>query len=214
MIFLGNRSSHVQAPAGFGAVFILTIGRDYDKFSAYGDSGRGKKVTASELLKDNDAYLRKLKGIAFLGHIEEKDFRRILKFSDVRQYKAGETILAEGSYDNWIYFLISGKVRISKAGEEISFLQRTGDLFGEMGVIDGSARSASVRAVEDTICLATDISFMDRLDRGDRTVFSAMLFQILAEILAHRLRITSEELVKAKEEIVRLRKGAGVRATT
>ena len=171
-------------------------------------------MTASQLLKDNDAYLRKLKDIAFLGNIEERDFRRILKFSDIRQYKAGETILAEGSYDNWIYFLISGKVRISKAGEEISFLQRTGDLFGEMGVIDGSARSASVRAVEDTLCLATDISFMDRLNREDRTVFSAMLFQILAEILAHRLRITSEELVKAKEEIVRLRKGAGVRETT
>jgi hemin uptake protein HemP len=67
--------------------------------------------------------------------------------------------------------------------------------------------------VEDTLCLATDISFMDRLNREDRTVFSAMLFQILAEILAHRLRITSEELVQAKEEIVRLRKGAGVRKT-
>jgi len=166
-------------------------------------------MAASELLKDNDAYLKKLKNIASLRHIDEKDFRRILKFSDIRQYKAGETILAEGSYDNWIYFLISGKVRIVKADKEISFLQRTGDLFGEMGIIDGSARSASVHAMEETLCLATDISFMDRLNPEDHTAFSAMLFQILAEILAHRLRITSEELVQAKEEIVRLGKAAG-----
>ena len=108
--------------------------------------------------------------------------------------------------DCWIYFLVSGGVRIVKHGEVLSVLNRTGDLFGEMGVIDGSPRSASVYAIDETVCLATDASYVDRLSGNDRVAFCYILFRVFAESLASRLRLTSEELIRVKEELVKIKK--------
>ena len=69
-----------------------------------------------------------------------------------------------------------------------------------MGVIDGSPRSASVIAIVDSVCLAMDVSYLDRLEENEKVVFCGILYRVFAEILAHRLRITDEELVKAKDE--------------
>lgn len=160
-------------------------------------------------LQNHDELIQKVKMMATFRSFEKKDFYRILNFSRIREYQPGETILEEGSFDNWIFFIISGKVRVVRHDREIGVLSRTGDIFGEMGIIDGSARSASVSALEKTICLATDISFIDRLTGEDRLAFTAILYQLLAEILAVRLRTTSEELVRAREEIAALKSGTG-----
>lgn len=121
------------------------------------------------------------------------------------KYEPGELIIEEGEYDNWIYFLISGKVDIQKRGETISVLKRRGDLFGEMCIIDGSPRSASIVAIDETVCLAMDASYIDRLEGNNKVAFSSILYRVFAEILANRLRIADEELVKAKDENAMLR---------
>jgi CRP-like cAMP-binding protein len=93
-----------------------------------------------------------------------------------------------------------------KKNAGITLLKRTGDIFGEMCVIDGTARSASVRTVEDSVCLSIDVSFIDNLNPGDRVTFCAVFYQILAEVLAQRLREANEELIRAKEELSALKK--------
>jgi CRP-like cAMP-binding protein len=158
--------------------------------------------TAAERL----GLLNRLKDLTPLKFFEQKDFRNILKFSEIRRYAAGEPIIAEGSFDNRIFILISGAVSIVKKGEPISVLKRTGDIFGEMCVIDGTARSASVRAAEASACLSVDVSFIDTLEREDRVTFCAVFYQIIAEVLAQRLREANEELVRARDELQALKK--------
>ena len=157
----------------------------------------------SDYLKDNENYVKRLAMMPTLDAFSEKDLKGVLGLSKIRKYEPGELILGEGMYDSWIYFLISGKVRIIKNNKDLSILKRTGDVFGEMGVIDGSPRSASVYAVDQTVCLATDASYVDRLSGGDKIAFSYILYRTFAEILANRLRITDEELIAAREEIER-----------
>jgi CRP-like cAMP-binding protein len=89
-------------------------------------------------LQNHDELIQKVKKMATFRSFEKKDFYRILNFSKIREYEPGETILEEGSYDNWIFFIISGKVRVVRHDREIGILGRTGDIFGEMGIIDGS----------------------------------------------------------------------------
>ena len=84
-------------------------------------------------------------------------------------------------------------------------LQRTGDIFGEMGVIDGAARSASVIAVKKTVCLATDTSYIDRLSGNNKIAFGYILYKLFSEILANRLRLTTDELIKTKEKLTMLK---------
>jgi CRP/FNR family transcriptional regulator, cyclic AMP receptor protein len=159
----------------------------------------------TELLKENLELIEKLKNVPVLHSFGKKDINKLLSFSNIKKYSAGENIIEEGSYDNWIYFLINGNIRIIKNGEEIDTLRRTGDIFGEMCVIDGCPRSASIQAIDDVTCLATDVSFMDHLYDEDKVAFCSIFYQMIAEVLACRLRETSGELAKIKEELQRLK---------
>lgn len=159
----------------------------------------------SDYLKGNISFLEKLGEIPTLSAFSEEELKGLLELSRIRKYEPGELILEEGFFDAWIYFLISGKVKIVKHGEDLSILQRVGDIFGEMSIIDGSPRSASVYAVDKTVCLATDASYIDRLSDNDRISFCYILYRIFSEILADRLRLTTEELIKEKEENKKLR---------
>jgi len=154
---------------------------------------------------DNTDLLNKLGEFPTLKHFDKKDLVGLLNLSKVIKYKPGDLILEEGKFDNRIFFLLSGKVKVTKEGKELSVLNRRGDLFGEMGIIEGLARSASVYAIDETVCLETDASYMDRLSGDDKVAFTSILYRIFAEILANRLRATDKELVSAKEEISRLK---------
>ena len=158
----------------------------------------------SDYLKDNIKFLQKLGQMPTLDAFSKEELKGVLELSKIRKYQPGELILEEGFFDCWIYFLVSGKVKVVKHGEDLSVLRRTGDVFGEMGIIDGSPRSASVYAVDEVVCLATDASYIDRLTGNDKIAFCYVLYRIFCEILANRLRITNVELIKAKEEIRRL----------
>jgi ATP-binding cassette subfamily B protein len=81
----------------------------------------------------------------------------------------GSVIVKEGDKADAFFVLASGKARVVKttpAGEEVSLnIMRTGDSFGEIGLLDANAiRSATVRASSDVEVL--------RLDKG---VFDALL---------------------------------------
>ena len=127
-----------------------------------------------------------------------------MQFSKILRFRSGDLIIAEGCYEGWIYYLISGKARIIKNGKELTVLQRTGDIFGEMSVIDGAARSASVYSVDETMCLAIDFSGTDKLALDNKLAFRYMIYRDFSEVLANRLRLTTLELVKSRNELEKL----------
>ncbi len=159
----------------------------------------------SEYLSGDNKLIKKLGKIPTLSNFQTEQLRGMLKLSKIRKYEPGELIIEEGKYDSWVYFLVSGKVRVVKHGTEINILDQTGDVFGEMAILDSTARSASIYAIDETVCLATDSSYLDRLSESDRIAFTCVLYHIFAELLSNRLRAMDEELVKTKEENLRLK---------
>lgn len=162
----------------------------------------------SKYLKDNLENIQKLLTIPALRNFETKSLSKLLRLSKIREYENDECIIKEGDTDPWLYFLLSGKIRITKEGLEISAIDKKGDIFGEMRIIDSLSRSASVYAVGKTICLAVDTSAKDRIStdgpRDERLDFLLLLYRIFAEYMSLRLRITNEELIKAKKKVKRL----------
>ena len=167
----------------------------------------------SEYLSDDNKLMEKLRKIPTLSNFPMEHLGGMLRLSKIRKYEPGELIIEEGKYDNWVYFLVSGRVRVVKHEVEINILDQTGEVFGEMGMLGGTARSASIYATEETVCLATDASFVDRLADNDRMAFTCVLYHIFAELLSDRLRAMDEELVKAKEENLRLKSKLNKRST-
>ncbi len=152
-------------------------------------------------LDKSESMLENLRNIDVLEPFEDQELYRLLEMSKIRKYKAGEMILEEGRSDTWLYFLILGRIRISKKGKEVVVLTKKGEIFGEMGAMDASRRSASAHAVTDTVCLATDMFYIEKLSGTDKVAFGYVLYRLLAEILSRRLRMTTEALIQAKGKL-------------
>lgn len=163
----------------------------------------------TKYLKDNIQNIQKLLSIPALKNFEARNLGKLLKLSKIREYEDGEIIITEGDIDPWLYFLLSGKIKIVKEGVQINDINTVGEIFGEMRIIDSMSRSASVYAIGKTICLAVDTSAREKLsaegDRDEKMDFLLLLYRIFAEYMSVRLRLTSENLAKARHEIDNLK---------
>ncbi len=163
----------------------------------------------SKYLKDNVQNIQRLMAIPALKDFETRNLAKLLRLSKIREYDDEEIIIREGDNDPWLYFLLSGKVRVSKKGMEIGQLNEVGEIFGEMRIVDAMARSATVSAIGHTVVLCVDTSAKGRLssadDRDERLDFLLLLYRIFAEYMSIRLRTTNNELIRAKKDIEELR---------
>gem|GEM_PF-437169 len=148
----------------------------------------------SPYLSGTREYLDRLRKLPAFSSFNEEHLKLILSMSKIQWYDPGECIIREGEFGTWMYFVISGRVGVESMGAEITNLRRSGEVFGEMGVIDGEKRSATVRAEAETMLLAVDASFLDRMIGVERAVCYAILNRLFAKILSDRLRATTKEL--------------------
>jgi CRP/FNR family transcriptional regulator, cyclic AMP receptor protein len=157
----------------------------------------------SRYLKDNLENIQRMMSIPALRNFETSNLSRLLHLSKLREYEEGEPIIQEGDDDPWLYFILEGSVRITKKDIEIGVLREVGEVFGEMRIIDSQSRSATVVALEPTVCLAINTMAKDRMvgvgDRDEQLDFLLLLYRIFAEFLSIRLRLTNEELIKANK---------------
>jgi len=162
----------------------------------------------SRYLKDNIENIQKLLSIPALRNFETKSLGKLLKLSKIREYEDGEVIIQEGDQDTWLYFLLSGKIRISKEGIDIGVMEEIGEIFGEMRIIDSMHRSATVSAVGKTVTLAVDSTAKYRVStltaEEQKLDFVLLLYRIFAEYMSIRLRLTNEELLEAKKQLKEL----------
>ncbi len=156
----------------------------------------------TKYLKDNIQNIQKLMALPPLKDFETSSLRQLLRLSKIREFKHNEKIIEEGGQDPWLYFLLSGKVRIEKEGVHITCLQTMGDIIGEMRMLDGKERSASVFAEGDSVCLAVKTDAKDRLaSEEEKTKFLLTLYRVFTEFVTLRLRLLNDELVRVKSKL-------------
>lgn len=99
-----------------------------------------------------------LKKVPIFSDLGKRDLERLAKLMVPRKVGTGETIIKEHDQAAGFFIVSSGKVEAVRGmGTEHEQKLATfgpGDFFGEMALFEGFPRSASVRAVEDTECLA------------------------------------------------------------
>lgn len=77
------------------------------------------------------------------------------------QLNEGEILFKKGDIGKNLYVLISGEIEIFDEEKHICFLS-PGEMLGEMAVITQSKRSASARAVEDSVLLDLNLNIIYR----------------------------------------------------
>ena len=95
-----------------------------------------------------------LKGVDLFSELTEEQLGLLANLVVVQDFNRDETVVLEGDCSmKALYLIASGTVQVYMTGVDgretiLSFLDR-GDFFGEMSLIDGEPRSASVRTVTD-----------------------------------------------------------------
>ena len=85
--------------------------------------------------------------------------RHLIQGATEHAYPAGHVIVSEGEFDDRVFVILSGRVRVVEAmadamTEAVLGGLGEGEIFGELSTLTGRPRSATVIAMERTRCLA------------------------------------------------------------
>ncbi|MEX2627933.1 MAG: Crp/Fnr family transcriptional regulator, partial [Ilumatobacteraceae bacterium] len=106
----------------------------------------------------------------------------------------GDLLYNEGEPPDSIHMVLRGRLAIAIANpidrrESVVALMEVGDLFGELGMLDGGPRSALARAIEPTVVLEIPYEpVLEMFEQNPKLLWNA------TRLLAQRLRATDEAL--------------------
>jgi CRP/FNR family transcriptional regulator, cyclic AMP receptor protein len=104
-----------------------------------------------------DARIRHLQRVPLFSGFDEDELRRVAARSRISEVPAGTVVTQIGEPGDSFFVIIDGTVLVRTpvgAGTEL----RPGDFFGEMSLLDGEPRSASIVAATDLRLLIVDRS--------------------------------------------------------
>lgn len=94
-----------------------------------------------------------LRAVPLFADLSPKDLKRLADTMTERTFAPGEQVVAQGKSGVGFFVILDGTARVSQGGEDRGSL-KAGDYFGEMALIDGDARLASIHAEDDLRCAA------------------------------------------------------------
>ena len=134
--------------------------------------------------------------LQLLKHVPDMLRADIMRRTHIMRAPKGRTLMEKGSPASEVFFLLEGQARVllySPNGREVSFHDiGPGDMFGEISVLDGEPRSATVVAASDLSALVMRASdFMACVESSPRA----------AVWLARRLTLNVRRLTKQVFEL-------------
>lgn len=117
----------------------------------------------------------------------DKSFDAIANLASEADYGAGDELVRQGTPGHEFIIIVTGRARVERDGKQIRELG-PGDFLGEISLVDGSPRTATVTALEPihAVTVGRD-GFLDLIDRIP--VFRLEVLNALTE----RIRATVED---------------------
>jgi len=110
-------------------------------------------MTVRKLIKlDPDDTARALARVPLFSGCSDEDVREIASLAHLLRFEDGAVIVPEGEEGLGFYLVMSGAASVVRAGREVNRLG-PGDFFGEIALLEGTPRTASVIASGPVVCL-------------------------------------------------------------
>ncbi len=163
-----------------------------------------------------------LKGVDLFSALDDSQLEVLSNMAINKFYEKDEVIILEDDDSNQSFFIIaSGQVKVFISGiegrEAILALLKEGDFFGEMSLLDGDPRSASVKAVERSelvtirredfleelkklpeLSMTLLVEMSKRLRKANRQISSLALMSVYGRIAATILQLMEEQGVRTR----------------
>jgi CRP/FNR family cyclic AMP-dependent transcriptional regulator len=136
------------------------------------------------------ALIDRLREVAIFRGLDEKELHRIVEVGKEVRFDPGKVVAEQDGGAAGFHLILDGEVSVDVSGTERARL-RSGQYFGEMSLIDGKPRSATVRAEAPTTTFAlTSWQFLPLLDE-----YPSISRALLVE-LSGRLRRVEQDPVQ------------------
>ncbi len=133
------------------------------------------------------------KGSLIFAALSDEDIQAILELASTVRYPAKHMIFQAGEPGDTLLLVLEGRVKIFLASPEgkeaiLSILEQ-GEMFGEMALLDGRARSANATTMEECRFLTIgQKDFLNFLEQHPKVALK------LLAALSHRLRATNDRV--------------------
>jgi CRP/FNR family transcriptional regulator, cyclic AMP receptor protein len=128
-----------------------------------------------------------IRTVPLFSTLTDEEFNQLAHIFVARAYRKNQVIFLEEETGNYMYLVLSGKVKVAKAGvggkETILAIHRTGDFFGEMSLLDGKTAPATVSAMEDAKIIS-----VSGTDFHKYLLHNEKVMQQIIQVLCARLR--------------------------
>ena len=107
--------------------------------------------------------------IPLFGALNKRHLRRVIRLAELKRYKAGETVVRVGARGDAFHVILDGPARV-EAPDGHGHALEPGDFFGELALLDGAPRSATVTATGELTTLRIGRPAFVRLLREEPTI--------------------------------------------
>ena len=140
-----------------------------------------------------DALREALRETILFAELDDEQLEHIAAAGSVQSLQRGVVLFEEGDEPGEFYLVLSGRVAIAQESddgrESLLAVLDPGELFGEMGFLDGYTRSAQARALEESTVLMVPYAELRLLyESNPSALWSAVM------LLARRLRAMDQAL--------------------
>ncbi|MDY7094752.1 MAG: cyclic nucleotide-binding domain-containing protein [Acidobacteriota bacterium] len=154
-------------------------------------------VGGSERDRSADLRTRELAASTFFTLFEAPILEQVLSSTVLRTYEQGDIVVAEGETGNSLYLLVEGDAKVFTRGGQGQYVPLAelgaGDLFGEVSVLSGKPRTATITASTPITALEVSRDDIERISLEFPQVkavlqsFCEARAQNAIETLIHRL---------------------------
>lgn len=134
-----------------------------------------------------------LRKVPLFAHLDDKTLGRLEGIAIKRVYPRNTILISKGDVSDQLFVVLRGKLKVTipdESGKEITLsLLGPGDYFGEIALIDGEARTATIVTIE-----ATEVLTLARADFQRILKSSPELMFDLLTVLARKVRFATEKL--------------------
>jgi CRP-like cAMP-binding protein len=122
-----------------------------------------------------------------LGQLNDDDLEWLIERGERRKFLQGSTMIEEGQPNDHFYILLEGHVSVSVEGLGEVDVLGSGEVLGEMSLVDSRPPSATVTALEH--CYALLLPHAELRKRVEEDLgFGMRFYRALATFLSQRLR--------------------------
>lgn len=146
-----------------------------------------------------------LANVPIFSDLDQETLQKIVKSGVIQSYKKNSVILSEEDTGSALFVIAKGKVKIARTSnddkEVILAILGESDFFGEMSLLDGMTRSATVTALEDSkLFMIQRTEFLDLLKKFPE-VSIALLTELTKRLRASSMKVKALSLKDAEGKV-------------